>query len=93
MSSVLLFMLHSMKLENPDNLMNLSIDFSEGTISNVLLPIPAVDTPISDAKYNEHSKSDLLLLIHLVIPTSFTPSSTPILKSVPVLCSALDVWP
>jgi hypothetical protein len=34
----------------------------------------------------------LLLLVHLVIPTSLGHRATPILVSIPVSCSALDAW-
>jgi hypothetical protein len=57
LSSVQPPLLHSVKLESPDNLMNLSSDSSEGAISNVLLPSPATHIPINDSKCSEHSKS------------------------------------
>jgi hypothetical protein len=57
MSSIQPSLLHSVKLECPDNLVNLSSDSSEGAIPNASLPIPAAHTPVSDFKYSEHSKS------------------------------------
>jgi hypothetical protein len=57
MSSVQPPLLHSVKLEKPDNLVNLSSDSFEGTIPNVPPPILVVHTPVSDSKYSEHSKS------------------------------------
>jgi hypothetical protein len=50
-------LLHFVKLESPDNLMNLSSDSSECAISNVPPPIPATHTPISNSKCSKHSKS------------------------------------
>jgi hypothetical protein len=57
MSSVQPPLLHSVKLEKPDNLVNLSSDSSEGALPNVPPPTPTTYTPISDSKYNEHLKS------------------------------------
>jgi hypothetical protein len=50
-------LLHSMKLEKPNNLVNLSSDSSEGALPNVPPPTPATYTPISNSKCSEHSKS------------------------------------
>jgi hypothetical protein len=57
MSSVQPPLLHSMKLEKLDNLVNLSSDFFEGAIPNVPPPTPATYTSISNSKRSEHSKS------------------------------------
>ena len=57
MSSVLPSLLHSMELEKPDNLANLSSNSSEGALPNVPLPTPAAHTSISNSKCSEHSKS------------------------------------
>jgi hypothetical protein len=57
MSSVQPPLLHSVKLEMPDNLMNLSSDSSEGALPNVPPSTPAAHTPVSNSKCNEHSKS------------------------------------
>jgi hypothetical protein len=46
-----------MKLEKPDNLVNLSSDSFEGAIPNVPPPVPTAHIPVSDSKYSEHSKS------------------------------------
>jgi hypothetical protein len=56
MSSVQPPMLHSVKLEKPDNLVNLSRDSSEGALPSVPPPTPAAHTPISNSKYSEHLK-------------------------------------
>jgi hypothetical protein len=45
------------KLEKPDNLVNLSSDSSEGALPNVPPPTPTVHTPLSNSKCSEHSKS------------------------------------
>jgi hypothetical protein len=50
-------LLHSVKLEKPDNLVNLSSDSSEGALPNVLPPTPVAHTPVSNSKCSEHSKS------------------------------------
>jgi hypothetical protein len=50
-------LLHSVKLEKPDNLVNLSSDSSKGALSNVPPSTPIAHTPLSDSKCNEHSKS------------------------------------
>jgi hypothetical protein len=55
-SSVQPPLLHSVKLEKPDNLVNLSSDLSEGTLPNVLSPTPAAHTLVSNSKCSEHSK-------------------------------------
>jgi hypothetical protein len=55
-------LLHSVKLESPDNLMNLSNDSSEGAIPNFPLPTSVVHTPVSDSKCSEHSKSIFTLV-------------------------------
>jgi hypothetical protein len=57
MSSVQPPLLHSVKLEKPNNIVNLSSDSSEGALSNVPPPTPTAHTPIRDSKYSEHSKS------------------------------------
>jgi hypothetical protein len=56
MCSVQSPLLHSMKLESLDNLVDLSSDSSEGAIPNVPLPTPTADTLISDSKCSEFSK-------------------------------------
>jgi hypothetical protein len=45
------------KLEKPNNLVNLFSDSSEGAIPNVPPPTPTAHTPISDSMCSEHSKS------------------------------------
>jgi hypothetical protein len=50
-------LLHSMKLEKLDNLVNLSSDSSEGALPNIPPPTPAAHTPISNSKCSEHTKS------------------------------------
>jgi hypothetical protein len=50
-------LLHSVKLEKPDNLVNLSSDSSEGALPNVPPPTLAAHTPVSNSKCSEHSKS------------------------------------
>jgi hypothetical protein len=62
MSSVQPPFLHSVKLECPDNLVNLFSDSSEGAIPNILFPTFAAHTPISDSKYSEYSKSVFTLV-------------------------------
>jgi hypothetical protein len=57
MSSVQPPLLHSVKLEKPDNLVNLSSALSEGALPNVPPPTPAAHTLISNSKCSEHSKS------------------------------------
>jgi hypothetical protein len=57
MSSVQPPLLHSVKLEKPDNLVNLSNNSSEGALPNVPPPTPAAHTPVSNSKCSEHSKS------------------------------------
>jgi hypothetical protein len=57
MSSIQPPLLHSVKLEKPDNLVNLFSDSSEGALPNIPPPTPTAHTPISDSKYSEHSKS------------------------------------
>jgi hypothetical protein len=57
MSSVQPSLLHSVNLEKPNNLVNLSSDSSECAIPNVPPPTPTTHTPVSDSKYSEHSKS------------------------------------
>ena len=57
MSSIQPPLLHSVKLEKLDNLVNLSSDSSEDALPNIPPPTPTADTPISNSKYNEHSKS------------------------------------
>jgi hypothetical protein len=87
MSSVQPPLLHSVKLEKPDNLVNLSSDSSEGALPNAPPPTPAADTPMSTQSLSS------LLLVHLVIPTSLGHRATPILVNIPVSCSVLDAWP
>jgi hypothetical protein len=50
-------LLHSVKLEMPDNLVNLSSDSSEDALPSIPPPTPAAHTPISNSKCNKHSKS------------------------------------
>jgi hypothetical protein len=57
MSNVQPPLLHSMKLEKPDNLVNLSSDSSKGALLNVPPPTPATHTPLRNSKCSEHSKS------------------------------------
>jgi hypothetical protein len=57
MSSVQPPLLHSVKLEKPDNLVNLSSDSSEGALPNVPPPTPATHTLVSNSKCSEYSKS------------------------------------
>jgi hypothetical protein len=57
MSSVQPPLLHSVKLEKPDNLVNLSSDSSEGVLPNVPPPTPTTHTLVSDSKCSEYSKS------------------------------------
>ena len=56
MSSIQTPLLHLMKLESSDNLVNLFSDSSEGGLPNIPPPTPAIHTPISNSKYNEYSK-------------------------------------
>jgi hypothetical protein len=62
MSSVQPPLLQSVKLEKPDNLVNLSSDSSEGALPNVPPPTPATHTPVSNSKYSKHSKSIFILV-------------------------------
>jgi hypothetical protein len=55
-------LLHSVKLEKLDNLMNLSSDSFEGALSNVPPPTPTTHTPVSNPKCSEHSKSVFTLV-------------------------------
>jgi hypothetical protein len=83
-------LLYSVKLEKPDNLVNLSSVSSEGAIPNIY-PQLSLHTPllaISSAVSTQSLSS--LLLVHLVIPTSQHHHTTPILVSIPVSYSALD---
>jgi hypothetical protein len=57
MSSVQPPLLHSVKLEKPDNLVNLSSDSSKGALPNIPLPTPAAHTHVRNSKCSEHSKS------------------------------------
>jgi hypothetical protein len=57
MSNILSPLLHSMKLEKSDNLVNLFNDSSEGALPNNPPPIPVVHTPVSDSRCSELSKS------------------------------------
>jgi hypothetical protein len=92
MSSIQPPLLHFVKLEKPNNLVNLSSDSSEGALPNVPPPTPTAHTPVSNPKCSEYSKSVLVLLVHLVIPTSLGYHATPILVSIPISYSALDAW-
>jgi hypothetical protein len=56
MSSVQPPLLYSVKLEMPDNLVNLSSDSSEGALFNVPSPTPAAHVPVSNSKCSEYSK-------------------------------------
>jgi hypothetical protein len=56
MSNVQPPLLHSVKLEKPDNLVNLSSDSFEGALPNIPPPTPTTHTRVSDSKYSEHSK-------------------------------------
>ena len=49
-------LLHSVKLEKQDKLLNLSNDSSKSALPNVPPPIPTAYTPISDSKCSEHPK-------------------------------------
>jgi hypothetical protein len=62
MFSVQLPLFYSVKLESPDNLVDLSSDSSEDAIPNVSLSTPIVHTPISNSKCSEHSKSVFTLI-------------------------------
>jgi hypothetical protein len=86
MSCIQLPLLHLVKLESSDNLVNLSSDSSEGAIPSISLPTSAAHTPASNSKYSDHSK-------FVFTPTSLTSCSTPILMSVLVSWSALNAWP
>jgi hypothetical protein len=57
MTSVQPPLLHSVKLEKLDNLVNLSSDSSEGALPNVPSPTPAAHTHVSNSKCSEQSKS------------------------------------
>jgi hypothetical protein len=57
MSSVQPPLLHSVKLERPDDLVHLSSNSSEDELPNISLPSPAAHTLVSDSKYNELLKS------------------------------------
>jgi hypothetical protein len=50
-------LLYSVKLEKPDNLVNLYSDSSEGALPNVPPPTPVAHIPVSISKCSEHSKS------------------------------------
>ena len=63
MSSVQPPVLHFMKLEKPDNLVNLSSDSSEGVVPNNPPPIPIVHTFVSDSRCSELSSLSSLLLV------------------------------
>jgi hypothetical protein len=62
MSTIQPPLLYSVKLEKPNNLVNLSSDSSEGAIPKVPPPTPATHTPFSNSKYSEHSKSVFTLV-------------------------------
>jgi hypothetical protein len=82
MSCIQLPLLHLVKLESSDNLF--PVFHSQLPLHTPLLAIPS--TVITQSL-------SLLLLVHLVIPTSLTSCSTPILMSVLVSWSALNAWP
>jgi hypothetical protein len=50
-------LLYFVKVESPNNLVNLSSDSFEGAIPNVSSPTPATYIHVSDSKCSEHSKS------------------------------------
>ena len=56
MSNVQPSLLYSVKLEKPNNLVNLSNDLSEGVLSSVPPPTSAAHTPVRNSKYSERSK-------------------------------------
>jgi hypothetical protein len=92
MSSVQSPLLHSVKLEIPNNLVNLSSDSFAGAIPNISLPTP-LNTPLLAIPSAMSTQSlSSLLLVHLVIPTSLGHRATPILVSIPMSWSALDTW-
>jgi hypothetical protein len=62
MSSIQPPLLHSVKLEKPNNVVNLSSDSSEGAFPNVPPPTPAAHIPVSNSKCSEHSKSVFILV-------------------------------
>jgi hypothetical protein len=81
--------LHFVKLESPDNPMNLSRDSSEGVIPNVPPPAPTAYTPVSDSKCSEHSKS----IFTPVGSSGHSNLSWPLYHPnthIPMSCSALD---
>jgi hypothetical protein len=90
MSNVQPPLLHSMKLETPDNLVTCLV-----TLLRVLFPtfhpqLP-LHTPLLAIPSVVSTQSlSSLLLVHLVIPTSLSHYATPILVSIPVSCNALD---
>ena len=57
MFSVQPTLFHLVKLENTDNLVNLSSDSSKGVIPNVPLPSSIAQNLVSNSKCNEHLKS------------------------------------
>jgi hypothetical protein len=93
MSSVRPSLFNSMKLECPDDLVHLSSDYSEGTISNVSLPTPVAHTLVSNSKCNEHSKFVFNPIGSSGHSNLARPPSTPILENVPMSYNALDAWP
>jgi hypothetical protein len=62
MSSVQPLFLYSVKLKCPNDLVHLSSDSSEGELSNVSIPSPIADIPISDSKCIELSQSVFILI-------------------------------
>jgi hypothetical protein len=88
MSSVQSPLLHSMKLESLDNLVNLSNDSSEGAIPNVSLATPVAHTLVSNSKAVSTQSLSSLLLVHLVILTSLGHRTTQILMNIPMSWSA-----
>ena len=55
-------LLHFMKLEKPNNLVNLSNDLSEGVLFNVPPPTLTTHILVSNSKCSEHSKSIFILV-------------------------------
>jgi hypothetical protein len=90
MSSVQPSLLHSVKLEKPDNLVNLSNDSSEGALPNVPPQLPPHTPLLAIPNAVSTQSPSSLLLVHLVIPTSLGHRATPILVSTLVSCSTLD---
>ena len=77
--------LHFEILESPNNLVNLSSDSSEGAISNIPLPTPAVYILVSNSKCSKHSKS----VFTLVSSSSHSNLSRPLCH--PNICEYFNV--